>query len=1151
LGHGQFWWDDTGWREQTRISLDALMAREQVNHLLECLRALAGRPPDGTLTDNELLARFARRRDESAFAQIVRRHGPMVLRVCRRVLGSAHDAEDAFQATFLVLAGKAGSVRWQASAANWLHKVAYHVALRARAAAARRRVHEARPEGRAGVDPLEELTARELLGVLDEELTRLPGRYRAPLVVCYLEGATRDEAARQLGCTLGTLKRRLERGRELLRRRLARRGLSLAVPLASAELLAGTAPAAVAPTLLEATARAAVAFTTQTGGTVALAPRVVALARQVLPVAGAGSGKTILGLVLLLAGLLAVGVTLGIQGRRDTEAGRVSNNRSDFPRVQPVRVDPFDDRLPAGAIARIGQVFRGAPRVGRMACSPDGKIRASWWLEGLLEIECKEERTRHYRLPGVRLLDLAIFPNGKSLAVLESRDCSIHLWDFLSKVGPPEMLDRGTGRGQLSPQREKAFACFSVSPNGRLLAGGRTSPGKRGGIELWRISPGQRFTELRRPIRFGSPEFKANWLAFSANSTVLAAAAPGGSFRLWETATGNELGRFREPAATPEKGFGRSCGVAPNGRMFAIALPDGTIRIWHKRAGKEAVRVKGHAAEILTVAFSDDSKTVFSAGRDGKIRYWDVETGEQKQASRGFASVAEAQGYQGMVFYADGRGYMRADKMGGVGGPGGGHGHPGGVHCLAYSSDGRMLATKIVGERVCLADATTGREIMRLGEPSRDIKELAFAPNGRTMATGGWDGMVRVWDIQTGREIHCMKGHTDTVCTVAFAPDGRTLASGSWDCRVLLWDLVKGGRPRQMPRRPGLCIANVSYSPDGKLLAVAIAGNGSMDPKNVVYLWDTAGTEVRQLPHWAQPVAFSPDSRLLALIDFVRPYNPVSDQWTVCVWDLTAGQNSKHLQNKPIRILRSESGDVFWRIAFSHDTRSFFALQQNNVLQYELASGRIRSRWRGTQERMAVSPCGKSLAVGYPDNTTLIYDLRNGKQVPSGRTVLPPHERRRLWTTAAGKDPGPAFRDLARLAQDPGAIDFLRQNLRPVPTLQPDRLADLLADLGSDKYAVRERATAHLEMYREAADGALRKALKDNPSAEVRNRIRQVLERTEPSPDSLRALRAIEILEEFASPEALRFLKELAAGEPGARLTQEARASLARLAKDP
>src|SRR6266849_5161185 len=200
----------------------------QARTLLRYLHKLVPEPTEDCTSDRELLRRFADLRDEAAFTRLVRRHGPMVLSVCRRLLHNWHDAEDACQATFLVLASKAASRYWQTSVASWLHRVAYHLALKARAAAVRRVGQERHVPDRPVPDPLETITGRELHEILDSELARLPEKYRAPLVLCYLEGATRDEAARQLGCPLGTLKSRVERGRELLRIRLVHRGLASA-----------------------------------------------------------------------------------------------------------------------------------------------------------------------------------------------------------------------------------------------------------------------------------------------------------------------------------------------------------------------------------------------------------------------------------------------------------------------------------------------------------------------------------------------------------------------------------------------------------------------------------------------------------------------------------------------------------------------------------------------------------------------------------------------------------------------------------------------------------------------------------------------------------------------------------------------------------
>jgi erythromycin esterase len=236
------------------------MTTTPADGIRQFIRGLAVAEANRDLPDGELLRRFAAGRDQAAFAALVRRHGPMVLCVCRRVLGSWHDAEDAFQATFLVLARKAGTPAWQSSVANWLYLVAYRLARKARAQAAGRAVRERRATAREGVDAAEEMTWRELRAVLDEELARLPERYRAPLVLCCLEGTTRDEAARRLGWPLGTLKKRLHRGRELLQSRLTRRGLALSAALFTPLLAQGGARAAVPAALARSTVLAAEGF---------------------------------------------------------------------------------------------------------------------------------------------------------------------------------------------------------------------------------------------------------------------------------------------------------------------------------------------------------------------------------------------------------------------------------------------------------------------------------------------------------------------------------------------------------------------------------------------------------------------------------------------------------------------------------------------------------------------------------------------------------------------------------------------------------------------------------------------------------------------------------------------------------------------------
>jgi RNA polymerase sigma factor (sigma-70 family) len=225
------------------------MAGTSLDNVLSRLHRQAAARELAPFPDAVLLERFVSRRDEVAFTALVERHGPMVLGVCRRILRDPHDAEDACQAVFLVLARKAHSVRRAGALGGWLHAVSFRAACRLRSARARRRAAEhPLTDAPAAAEP----TWREAQAILDEELQRLPEKWRTPLVLCYLEGKTRDEAARQLGWSVGTVRGRLTRGRALLKARLARRGLCPSVPLAAALAPDGTAAALSVATTVRA-----------------------------------------------------------------------------------------------------------------------------------------------------------------------------------------------------------------------------------------------------------------------------------------------------------------------------------------------------------------------------------------------------------------------------------------------------------------------------------------------------------------------------------------------------------------------------------------------------------------------------------------------------------------------------------------------------------------------------------------------------------------------------------------------------------------------------------------------------------------------------------------------------------------------------------
>ena len=295
-------------------------------------------PPE----DAVLLNRFVTANDREAFELLIARHGPMVLGTARRLVGNTHDAEDVFQAVFLSLARLAKTIRQGRAVPAWLHKTTCRIAAKVR----KNRVSgskEPPPEPCENIDPGAGLVRREACQALDEELQRLPERLRSPLLLCYLSGLTRDEAAQQLGWSLGTLKRRLEEGRKALRIRLERRGIA-AVGLALTVLTPESLQAAVSKSLLDSS----LSLIFSTGAVVPATISVLVLS----------SATTMKGLAMkaVFALLAAVGIGVGIYaGTGQAEPPKIAEEKkAEVKPAQEDKVVQLDDPLPAGSTLRFG-----------------------------------------------------------------------------------------------------------------------------------------------------------------------------------------------------------------------------------------------------------------------------------------------------------------------------------------------------------------------------------------------------------------------------------------------------------------------------------------------------------------------------------------------------------------------------------------------------------------------------------------------------------------------------------------------------------------------------------------------------------------------------------------------------------------------------
>ncbi len=750
--------------------------------------------------DGPLLERFACARDEMAFTALVQRHGAMVLGVCRRVLGHEHDSEDVFQATFLLLARKAPSIRNKASVASWLHGVAYRLALRARTGAARRRAHEqraARPD-RAG-----EALGDDLRTVLDEELGRLPEKYRLPVVLCDLQGQTHEEASRLIGCAPGSMSWRLDRGRELLRQRLTRRGFTLSAGLLGTMLAEQAALAAVPPCLLATTVRAAVAFAAgEVAGGIVSAPA-AALVKGMLKTMFLA--KLRIGLVVLLVlGALGAGASLVLRPETvakppEREKEELIAAKAPAPLPRGPRMDRHGDALPDGALARMGTLrLRHGGRVRSVAVSPDGKLFASSAADRTVRIwqAATGKELHRFQGPPYSGASVAFSPDSRSLA-FPGEDGTLVL-----------VRDTTTGKERARLKHEKGVYCATFSLDGKILATGSESPE----IRLWDVATGK---ELRR---FGGDARQAAWVAltFVPDGKTLAAVPRGGGYYQWDLSTGKEFLPHGDPGApmrTPylsgasypiafaPKGsalmgvnsYGidvyelptwanryfiwapkgghvmRAAVFSPDGKQIVGGASDGVVRLWDAATGKEIRRFEGNQGDLLGVAFAPDGKTVVSAGEDRTVRAWDVATGKERLPFSG---------------------------------------HLGPMLCVALSPNGKVLATAGRDRTVRLWERLSGKELRVLRGHRSAVRSVAFSPGGKTLASASGDKTVRLWNVASGKEERCLEGHQYYTSGVAFSPDGKTLAAVGVEVVRRYKDYVGE-------------VVGVSFAPDGTIIVSA------------------------------------------------------------------------------------------------------------------------------------------------------------------------------------------------------------------------------------------------------------------------------------------------------------------------------------------
>jgi RNA polymerase sigma factor (sigma-70 family) len=575
------------------------MTKTATSPVLQLIRRMAEDQRVKHLADDELLARFSIKRDEAAFHALVHRHGRMVLEVCRNVLGNEADADDAFQATFLILARKAGAIRRPSSVASWLYGVAYRTALKAKVDLSRRQRREIRVPTSEPSAPSADLGWPELRQVLHEELNKVSECYRAPLVLCYLEGKTQGEAAKILGVSRLTVSKRLDRGRALLRARLARRGFGAAAVLLAASWPVAAASAHVSSVLVSCTVEAAKSFAAgQAAAAGVISAKVAALTQGVLKTMLLPKLKTATA-ALLLAGLLVSGLVIA-------GLGALPNSSStQRPTAQAKTPNQELAKKPASAPSTVTQ-----------------EPVAPQWKERITIKGHGHERP---------IYGVAFSPDGKVLATAALRYAKDNPDDKIS--GEIKLWDATTGR-ELSSWKGHTTGIMNVAfaPDGQTLA----TADSQGPVKLWDCGAAKDLGTLQTGVRDYVPR-----IAFSLDGQVLVTTDRDQIVRVWDLSTKKERVKFD----VHEKAI--SIALAPDSKTLAVSQGK-TIGLWEVATGKEKTRLQGHAEVVWTLRFTPDGKNLITGSESDvkpTVKRWDVATGKEldtQQIAPGYVVIGIA-----------------------------------------------------------------------------------------------------------------------------------------------------------------------------------------------------------------------------------------------------------------------------------------------------------------------------------------------------------------------------------------------------------------------------------------------------------------------------------------------------------------------------
>ncbi len=1144
------------------------MTTRQTGAILRYLRSLVDSETTQHLSDTQLLKDFAAQHEEAAFAALMQRHGTLVWGVCQHLLHHEQDAEDAFQATFLVLARRASSIQKTEAVSSFLHGVAYRIAMRVKQNARRRHIRERQAVVPSQEQPPDDCAWRELQAILDEEVAQLPAKYRSPFVLCCLEGKSRAEAAHELCCKEGTVSSRIARARRLLQQRLAQRGVSLSAVLCAAALWKQTAAARVPALLISNTVQAAA------GAAGKFSTVVTTLAEDALRAMGFSrwclGGALILSISLLAAGAgVSRYVPVAPPETEPTEAPATSAE---------ARKDRYGDPLPPGALARLGTVRQRAPD-SQLAVTVDGKeIVAVGHDRTVRRFDAQTGELRSIRqLPkasGVLQYEAWLSPRGTYLLTETDSEPRYHLalWDLAAgKFRQSLRLSSENNPGTIG-------AAFSADER-RVAAADSTADRRTHRILLWNLETSQSKVLWSEEKEIRSFYFEPV-LIFSPDGKRLIGCHYDQILRCWDVENGKLLWQSERKNWSPLIVF------SADSRTVIIPSGIGTngIDVWDAATGKLFQSNKPPKEALFPIGISPDGRFLaFQTGKE-EVVLW--EPGKEK-----------------VTFRFPRPPHRREDPI---------HNQPNRLPTnFAFTPDSKGFIRR--AGALQRWELVTGKPLFTDTESwghTEDVTRLLFSPEGRLLASSSKDQTVRLWNISTAGTVHTFS--KDDNDHLAFTPDGRVLLRVPYFAlrgSILQARDVTSGRPGRtfgLADNPNTSTMGVKgkelrFTADGEKILML---NWQFD-KSVLMIWNTAsgeclvnkdvplrneeslltsdGQSVLAFDHASQSV------RLLAL-ENTQPrwrlrIEPANKEWHYYDCNLALSPNGRKMaarlrtpniggvkeQHESIILADMATGRQFAKLPtdgpaafdFSADSRVFAVAGPEGVRLWETATGKevgfipipnrdARPQDRACASSLAFSPDGRILATGHADGTILLWDATLLGSERGGQ--LTAAQRETLWNDLAGTDAVKAYAAIGRLADDPiASISFLKEQLKPVSSVPPDVLRSLLEGLDSDQFAVRETAQQKLRELGEQVASSLRAELKAKPSLEKRKRIEEVLagldESRPVSGEPLRGLRAVQVLERIGSVEARQLLEALSRGVDSARLTQAAKEALARLKK--